>query len=526
MAYNKQLPPDHPRHYLPDPVTGKRCGCSGPHLDWKIWLLMTARGYGKTRTGANWVLERGLAEPGIWIAICAPTFIDVKNVCIEGPSGVLASALPGEVVDYNKNGLKITLRNGSVIQGYTADRVDSIRGANLAYCWFDEAAVIRDESFYHFGLLPALRISKSQLLITTTPRSRKLIRDIKNAAEKNPEGRVHYTNATTFENWKSPSVQEMAEGLGASLEPGSHLYRQEIEGELIGDVPGALFSPLWFEGSRVEFDDLPEFRRTVIAVDPASSATPGKSDETGIVVAAEGVNRELYTLEDCSLTGTPNEVMEKIDEKFNQFDCDLCVAEQNGVKEYFKVMLYNQNPHIPLKLIPAMVSKKIRAQPISPLVEQGRVHMVGFFDKLEEQLCAMTAFDDRVKLNDDRADAWVYAMRELCGFGSVNWKETYGFFPCSSCDEDVQVYKDKVCKHCGTPVTAQPLPQDKTRQKSAIRWSAAYYRTCPEGHEFPLKAGKCPDCNGDPGAYMRQVMKLSGGNSGKLSYTGKNWLGR
>lgn len=523
-AYNKQLSPDHPRHHLPDPRTGLRCGCAGITPDWQTWLLMTGRGFGKTRTGANWAVGKALSEPNIWVAVCAPTFADVKNTCFEGPSGIKNVAQPGEIVDHNKNDLRITMRNGSVIQGFSAEKPESIRGSNLAYCWFDEMGVIRYPEFYEFGLLPALRVSKGQLMITTTPRNTKLLRDILKEAKTNPE-RVHFTHATSRENWKAEGVTEMINRVTSKFETGSFLERQELQGEFIAEIPGALFQPEWFDKYRVSEEEVPDFRRIVVAVDPASSSS-FKSDETGISVCGEGEDRNLYTLEDCSLQGTPDKVLDVLIGAYHRWEADLIVGEKNGVGDYFKGMLYNKDPYIPFKAIQAMNSKKIRAQPISPLMERGQIHMVGdrqTFEELERQLCALTAYDDRVKAHDDRADAWVYAMRELCGLAMTNYKEIYGFAECKQCGQDVHMYIDKKCKHCGTPVEFEAKAKDPKHAKSAIRWAAAYYRTCPAGHEYPLKLKTCPECKPDANAYMRRVAAHSG-NSGNSIYTGRNWL--
>lgn len=523
-AYNKQLPPDHPRHHLPDPRTGKSCGCERPYPDWETWLLMTGRGFGKTLTGANWALSRGLSEPGVWVAVCAPTFADVKNTCFEGPSGIKNAAQPGEIVDHNKNDLRITLRNGSIIQGFSAEKPESIRGSNLGYCWFDELGIIRYPEFYEAGLLPALRTSKGQLMITTTPRNTKLLREIIKEAEKNPE-KFHFTRATSSENWKASGVEKMIAKVTSKFGEGTFLERQELQGEFIAEIPGALFQMEWFDEYRVEEHEVPDFRRVVVAVDPASSSSI-KSDETGIAVCAEGEDHHLYTLQDCSLQGTPDKVMDALVTAYYRWNASLVIGEKNGVGDYFKGMLYQKDPYIPLKLIQAMNSKKIRAQPVSPLAEQGRIHMVGDrsqFEELERQLCALTSYDDRVKAHDDRADAWVYAMRELCGFGAVNYKEIYGFSACKNCGSDVHVYIDKRCKSCGAPVMVPAQEVDQTRRKSAIRWSAAYYRTCENNHEYPLKLKTCPECKPDPNVYMAQVMKVVNPGNGP-SYAPRDWF--
>jgi hypothetical protein len=188
----KQLPPDHPRHSEPD-RQGYRCGCVHKipncaecppcpgNSDYSTWLMVTARGTGKTKAGSNWVLEMALSKPELYVGICAPTHDDIRSVCIEGDSGILAEARRNSIdipdKAYNKNRQEIELPNGSKIRGFSAEKPESIRGENLAYCWFDELAMIRYVQFYHEGLQPALRKGDNpRLLITTTPKRVKLIR--------------------------------------------------------------------------------------------------------------------------------------------------------------------------------------------------------------------------------------------------------------------------------------------------------------------------------------------------------------
>ena len=200
----KQLPPDHPHHGDPD-LQGYRCGCVHKlpwceecppcpgNPDYFTWLMITARGTGKTRAGSAWTVEMALSKSGIHVGVCAPKYDDVRGVCFEGDSGILAEARRSGVEraegkDYNKNRLEIRLPNGSQIRGFTAERPDSIRGQNLSYVWFDELAMIRYLTFYHEGLMPALRKGESRMLITTTPKRVRLIRDLLEDAEHEFEG--------------------------------------------------------------------------------------------------------------------------------------------------------------------------------------------------------------------------------------------------------------------------------------------------------------------------------------------------
>lgn len=524
LAYNKQCPPDNPRHGLVDEVTGCQCSCKGQHSTFQTWLFMAGRGIGKTRTGSNWVIEKGLAHPEAWIAVCAPTFSDVKNVCFEGPSGILGQAEDGEIAAYNKNDMRITLRSGAVIQGYSADRAESIRGANLSYCWFDEIGVIRYPEFYNAGLLPALRVGERQLLITTTPRRTGIMRNLLKVAEEDPS-RVHLTRAASRENWRAAGVQHMVGEVEASLHGNQLLIRQELEGELIEDFPGAMFRQEDFDQFRIEESELPDFRRVIIAVDPAQTSSE-KSDETGIIVAAEGEDRHFYVLEDLSMHGTPDKVTGEIVKAYHRWQADLVIGEKNAVGDYFPAVLYQKDPHIPFRSVYVMKGKQIRAQPVSVVNERGLIHMVGGredYSNLEQQLCSMTSFDDRKKLNDDRADAFVFAMRELMGVSSVNYAEVYGFIPCPKCKNDINFLQDKVCKHCGAEVAQREIPQTE-RVRSAMRWSNAYMRTCENGHDYSLRFTRCPKCKGDPGEYLKQVAAFANTESSWMSYNNRNWL--
>ena len=496
-SYNKQNAPDHPRHGLVDEVTGRQCRCEGKYGSYRTWILMTGRGFGKTYAGSNWVLEKGLAHPEAWIACCAPTFSDVKNTCFEGPSGILEQAEDGEVVSYNKNDMRITLRNGAIIQGYSADRAESIRGANLSYCWFDEIGIIRYP---------------------------KTMRELLDAAEQDPE-HVHLTQAGSWENWKSEGVQGMIEQVKLRLHGNQLLIDQELEGMFVEAVPGALFLQEDFDQYRVDEITLPDFRRVVIAVDPAQTSNK-RSDETGIVVAAEGDDRHFYCLEDLSMQGSPDKVTGEIVKAYHRWQADLVIGEKNAIGDYFPAVLYQKDPHIPFRSVYVMKGKQIRAQPVSVINERGMIHMVGGrddFSKLEYQLCAMTSFDDRRKANDDRADAFVFAMRELMGVSSVNYAEVYGFIPCPKCKNDINFLQDKICKHCGAEVAKREIPQTE-RVRSAFRWSNAYMRTCEQGHEYSLRFTRCPKCKGDPQEYLRQAAAFSNTEGNWMSYANRNWF--
>jgi phage terminase large subunit-like protein len=520
---SKQLPPDHPRHADPD-LQGYTCGCKG-NPDWYIWLLLTGRGWGKTKTGSNWALEMAMSKPEIHVGVCAPTYEGVRAICFEGESGIIAEARRNgiEVTDYNKNRLEITLSNGSKIRGFSAEKPDSIRGENLSYCWFDELAVIRYMAFYHEGLMPALRKGENpRMMITTTPKRIRLLRDLLADGENEAETGVHVTRGHSREN--PHFARRQREALERKY-ANTYLLKQELEGELVGDVDGALFPAELFSEYRVFAgkDDLPQWRRVVVAIDPATTSRDS-SDETGIVVAAEGADGDYYVLEDCSGKFAPDQQMRIVAEAFYRNSADCVVGEVNMTGDYMRSLLNTVDPNIPLRTVHGMKGKVSRAQGPSSLFAQGRVHMVGDnFRQLEDQLSAMAEGDDRTRMKDDRADAFVWAVIHLAGSNQGDWGSVYGFTDCTGCGARVNYDKDKRCGHCGKDVTP-PAPKHAGGRPAQVPWSDAYLRTCPNGHKYTPRERSCPECAPSPETYLARAMAAQGGGSGRYSYTGKDWL--
>ena len=539
----KQVPPDHPRHAELD-LQGYHCGCTVRHPpedrgreldcgckgnpDWYIWLLLTGRGWGKTRLGANWLLEMAIAQPGIYLGVCAPTYEGVRAICFEGEAGIIAEARRNgiEIKDYNKNRLEILIGNDSKIRGFSAEKPDSIRGENLSYCWFDELAVIRYMAFYHEGLMPALRKGENpRMVITTTPKRIRLLRDLLADGENEAETDVHVTRGLTAEN--PHFAKRQREALERKY-AGTYLLRQELEGELVGAVDGCLFPIELFNEHRIfpDKDTLPQWRRVVVALDPATTSKDS-SDESGVVVMAEGTDGDYYCLEDCSGRFPPDQQMRVIAEAFYRNNADCIVGEVNVMGDYLRALLNTVDPNIPLRTVSGLKGKVARGQGASSLFAQGRIHMVGDnFGKLEDQLSAMTENDDRSRMHDDRADAFIWCMIHLAGGGQGDWGAVYGFTDCTGCGARVNYEKDQKCRECGKDVTP-PLAKHAGGRPSQVPWSAAYLRTCtnPEcGKTYTPKERSCPHCSASPETYMAQVMALQSGNQGRLSYAGKNWL--
>lgn len=373
-----------------------------PEGDWNICLVLAGRGWGKTAFGANWIAEQAARYPGTEWAIVAPTWRDCRKTCIKGDSGLLKALLDDELLSTNESDLTVRLKNGSTVYGYSADGYERLRGSNLSGAWVDEAAVMASiDSLFYEALMPALRIGKNpRVVITTTPRSIDFLRDLL----ARDDGSVAVVRGKTWENSRL-SQSALAE-LRARYD-GTTLGRQELEGELIEELEGALWSHHLLDSTRV--DKNPHLARVVVGVDPAVTSGE-KSDYTGIVVVGRSSDGHLYVLEDCTIKGTPNMCMAKAVNAYHRWKADLIVGEVNNGGDYIGTVLHAVDASVPYKTVRATRGKQVRAQPISTLWEQGRGHIVGIWPTLEDQMCLYTP---DTKESPDNLDAMVWAATEL-----------------------------------------------------------------------------------------------------------------
>ena len=483
---------------------------------------MAGRGAGKTLSGSNWILEQALTYPNTRWAVVAPTYGQVQKVCFKGDSGIIAQALPGEIPadGYNKNELTITLDNGSEIHGFSAENPERARGFNLSGAWLDEVGSYRGTELWDEVLQPALRKGDPKVVVTTTPSASPLLKlwyDLFISESK--AGRpcdVHLTHSTFRENYALPPKR--VEALEREY-AGTRAGRQELEGEMLEDFEGALWKREFIENARIrpEDFDIDKMNRIVVAVDP--SMTSGeKADESGIIVAAMDNNKDGYLIADLSCHGTPERVMREAVAAYYKYGADCVVMEANQGGDYLTTALRAVDPGVPPRVVRASKGKLIRAQPISMLAEQGRLHHVGFFPKLEDQLCIMTP--DNKREHDDRADAFVWAFSELRGITEGSYLDAYGYMKCESCQYTYNKSHGK-CPRCGF----KPTREEKTQ--SAGDWARAYKNTCRKcGTVYPQRDPVCPGCSPNPFQYMQRVSQLSGGHGSWLQYQGRNLNGR
>ena len=400
-----------------------------------------------TWVGSNWIAEQAMSTAHSEWAVVAPTFRDVRKTCIEGPTGILKGLQPGELSQYNRAELKLILSNGSRIYGYSADQPERLRGANLNGAWCDELASWRYPDTWIVGLVPALRIGKHpRVVVTTTPRPTRLVRDL----VSRDDGSVHVTRGSTWENADNLSAAALTE-LRRRYD-GTRMGRQELEGELLADTEGALWTRDVIEAGRIGQAAVPALTRVVVAVDPAVTSGEG-ADETGIIVAGEDGTGHGYILDDRSVRGTPDYCMRAAVRAFEAHKADRIVGEANNGGDFIGSLLATVDPGIPYRKVVASRGKAIRAEPVSALYEQKRVHHVGIFPQLEDELCTWTPIDPK---SPNRLDAAVWAITELRGLSAGSWHACYGTMMCPACGRGFMREQHgktrENCPHCRAPV--------------------------------------------------------------------------
>lgn len=371
-----------------------------PEGEWRIWLIKAGRGFGKTRSGGEWVLDR-VRQGSRRIALVGPTAADVRDIMVEGESGILAIAPGHEKPIYEPSKRRLTWPNGAMATCYSAEEPDRLRGPQHSDAWADEIAAWKYLQDTWDMLLFGLRLGKDpRLCVTTTPRPLKILKEI----EQNPFTVV--SRGTSYEN-KGNLAPAFFSQIIAKYE-GTRLGRQEIYGETLEDNPGALWTLDRIDELRLH--DAPDMQRVVVAIDPSVTSNED-SDETGIVVAGRAVNGQFYVLGDYSLLASPDGWAREAVRAYDSHSADKVVAETNNGGDLVESVLRTANPDIPYKKITASRGKAVRAEPVAALYEQGRVHHVGIFSKLEDQMCEWVPGE--VGQSPDRMDALVWGITEL-----------------------------------------------------------------------------------------------------------------
>lgn len=388
-----------------------------PDRQFFIWLILAGRGFGKTRTGAETV--RHWVKDNAYVNLIGATADDARDIMIEGESGILAICPPAERPAYVASKRRLEWPNGAISLIFTADEPERLRGKQHYKIWADELGSWRYPEAWEQTMFGLRLGTNPQGVVTTTPKPTKLliglIKDTRNVI----------TTGTTYENRAN-----LADGFFSyviSKYEGTRLGRQELNAELLTDVPGALWMRDKIDETRVVKapDNL---TRVVVGVDP--SATSGGA-EAGIITAGRK-GTEYYTLADDSVQGSPETWAQAVITAYHRHKADCIVAEKNNGGEMVESVIRQaviearkKDPsigNVPVKLVWASRGKQTRAEPVSNIHEQGRDHHVGVFAALEDELCMWVPGED----SPNRLDAKVWALTDLSSTAPIQTKATIG----------------------------------------------------------------------------------------------------
>ena len=375
-----------------------------PPGNWRVWLLLAGRGFGKTRTGAEWVKEQVRSGRGRRIALVAPTAADARDVMVDS----LLSIYPPEARPlYESSKRRLSWPNGARATIYSAEDPDQLRGPNHDTAWADElAAWNRPETWDQ--LMLTLRRGQTRCVVTTTPRP---IPSIKELLKREAGGQVAVTRGSTYDNRRNLSEAFFAQIL--ERYEGTRLGRQELMAEVLEDVEGALWTIGQIDALRVSSAPA-DIDRVVLGIDPAVTSRED-SDETGMVIAGiRHEDRHGYVLGDFSGRYSPGEWERRALDLCDAWRVDCIVAETNNggdmVEHTIRSVLRADEAMPRFRAVHASRGKLTRAEPYAALYEQGRVHHVGILDRLEDQ---MAGWVPGAGSSPDRMDALVWALAEL-----------------------------------------------------------------------------------------------------------------
>ena len=375
-----------------------------PDGDWDTWLILAGRGFGKTRTGAEWVRDQVENNRATRIALVARALDEAQSVMIEGESGILNISPQWNMPTYEPSKRKLTWPNGAFALVFSSHEPDQLRGPQFDAAWCDELASWQYPNETWDNLNFALRLGRRpRSVVTTTPKAVDLVRSLPNRPG------VHVTRGSTYDN-QDNLPPSFFNGLIDQYD-GTRIGRQEIHAELMDEDEDALWKREWIENARLRTQ--PPLSRIVVAVDPAMSTGP-TSSETGIVVVGADMRRQhAYVLADESGRLSPNNWALRVIHLYDKFNATMIVVEDNAGGQMAEATIQNAvDRTLPVKTVRARRGKYIRAEPVASLYEQSRVHHVGRFPALEDQMCTWNA-DLGPSHSPDRADALVHAVTQL-----------------------------------------------------------------------------------------------------------------
>ena len=383
-----------------------------PEGNWRTWLALAGRGFGKTEAGAQWVRQR--VESGARsIALVAETQKDLEEVMV---ARLLKISPPDMMPSVRYKPVRVTWPNGAQALGYNGTEPDQLRGPEFDTAWVDELAKYRYARETWDMLQFTMRSgSDPRVFVTTTPRPIPVLREIM----KDPTTVI--TRGTTMDNAANlppafiRSVLDKYEG--------TRLGRQELNAEMLDDIVGGLWTRGMIDATRVKA--APDLRRVVIAVDPSGTSgagTKSEGDDVGIIAAGLGIDGRGYVIEDYSCNLSPEGWARRVREAYTAHKADRIVAERNFGGAMVEAVIRATDKSLPVTVVTASRGKIARAEPVAALYEQGRVSHVGSLAAVEDQLCAMTPSGYVGEGSPDRADALVWALTELMLGGGYDYR--------------------------------------------------------------------------------------------------------
>jgi phage terminase large subunit-like protein len=375
-----------------------------PPGPWRTWLQLAGRGSGKSRASAECVRAEVEAGRRRCIGLVSPTADTARR---DVADTLLRISPPWNRCQHEPSQRRVTWENGAVGWLLSSEEPDRIRGLNLDYAWVDELTSLSNAGDVWSNLQLALRVAgpkgdEPAVIVSTTPKRHVLLKAIMAAPS------TVVTRSKTWDNAANLSASTL-EYLRATYE-GTTLGRQELLGELIEDLEGALWNRAMLDTCRVQFDEKREYRRVVVAIDPAGGASK-TSDETGIVVCGKGMNDHGYVLQDLSGRYSPQTWAKKAIGAFYTHKADRIAVESNYGGEMVVQTIRSVDQRVPVKIVHASRGKQVRAEPIVSFYEQHRVHHVGTLTELEDQLCGWDP--NQSSISPDRLDALVWGLTEL-----------------------------------------------------------------------------------------------------------------
>lgn len=381
-----------------------------PAGDWLVWLILAGRGFGKTRTGAEWVREQIKLGVGR-VALIAPTASDARDVMVEGESGLLSVCWSGDKTtdgiaigrpSYEPSKRRLTWANGATATCFSAEEPERLRGPQHGAAWCDELAAWKYLRETWDMAMFGLRLGdRPRVCVTTTPKPLKIFKELVNDPKTVVTRGSTFDNAANLASTFLKAVKDKYEG--------TRLGRQELYAEVMEEAEGALWSRQMVEAARFRFD-LPEMVRIVVAVDPAITDKED-SAETGIVAAGLGRDGIGYVLSDASGRYSPGEWAKKAIALFKELKADRIVAEGNQGGDMVRHTIQTEWSAAPITIVHASRGKVARAEPVAALYEQNKVRHVGQLSTLEDQLCTWEPLSGMP--SPDRLDALVWALTEL-----------------------------------------------------------------------------------------------------------------